>query len=159
VIDGLPALAGAEARSLGRSLDLTTTIAEWLRSQGHGDSDATRRFLAPKLQHLSAPDGMADRSLAADRLASAVRRKERIAVFGDYDCDGITSAAIMTEVLRALGGDVTPLLASRFDGGASGQAHFGSKAHDGWKAKLRSTTSLPAAGSPPRSAPFAVSSR
>jgi single-stranded-DNA-specific exonuclease len=117
VIDGLPALAGAEARSLGRSLKLTTTIAEWLRSQGHGDSDATRRFLSPKLQHLSAPDGMADRSLAADRLASAVRRKERIAVFGDYDCDGITSAAIMTEVLRALGGDVTPLLASRFDGG------------------------------------------
>jgi single-stranded-DNA-specific exonuclease len=43
--------------------------------------------------------------------------RERVAVFGDYDCDGITSAAIMTEVLRALGGDVTPLLASRFDGG------------------------------------------
>jgi single-stranded-DNA-specific exonuclease len=115
--DGLPALAGAEARSLGRSLKLTTTIAEWLRSRGHDDSDATRRFLAPKLQHLSAPDGMADRLLAADRLASAVRRKERIAVFGDYDCDGITSAAIMTEVLRAVGGEVTPLLASRFDGG------------------------------------------
>ena len=60
---------------------------------------------------------MADRLVAADRLARAIRSRERIAVFGDYDCDGITSAAIMTEVLRALGGDVTPLLASRFDGG------------------------------------------
>ena len=45
--------------------------------------------------------------------------------------------------------------ASRFSGGASGHAHLGSKAHDGWNAKLRSTTSVPAAGSPPRSAPFA----
>jgi single-stranded-DNA-specific exonuclease len=38
-------------------------------------------------------------------------------VFGDYDCDGMTSAAIFTEALRKLGGDVTPVLASRFDGG------------------------------------------
>jgi single-stranded-DNA-specific exonuclease len=60
---------------------------------------------------------MADRLVAADRLARAIKKRERIAVFGDYDCDGITSAAIMTEILRALGGDVTPLLASRFDGG------------------------------------------
>jgi single-stranded-DNA-specific exonuclease len=92
-------------------------VAEWLRSQGHGDSDATRRYLAPKLAHLSSPDGMVDRAAATDRLAHAIRRRERIAVFGDYDCDGITSAAIMTEMLRALGADVTPLLASRFDGG------------------------------------------
>ncbi|HVW26217.1 MAG TPA: single-stranded-DNA-specific exonuclease RecJ [Polyangiaceae bacterium] len=96
---------------------MTTTIAEWLRARGHDDSDATRRFLLPKLAHLSPPDGMADRVVAADRLAHAIRRGERIVVFGDYDCDGITSAAIMTEVLRALGGDVVPLLASRFDGG------------------------------------------
>jgi single-stranded-DNA-specific exonuclease len=113
----LPALPGDEARRLARSLRLTTTIAEWLRSRGHDDSDATRRFLLPKLAHLSPPDTMADRALAADRLASAIRRGERIVVFGDYDCDGITSAAIMTEVLRALGGEVTPLLASRFEGG------------------------------------------
>ena len=60
---------------------------------------------------------MADRFVAADRIARAIKARERIAVFGDYDCDGITSAAIMTEVIRALGGEVTPLLASRFDGG------------------------------------------
>jgi single-stranded-DNA-specific exonuclease len=113
----LPPPPGDEAQRLGRVLGLTTTVAEWLRLRGHGDSDATRRFLDPKLAHLSAPDGMADRALAADRLASALGRGERIAVFGDYDCDGITSAAIMTEVLRELGGEVVPLLASRFDGG------------------------------------------
>jgi single-stranded-DNA-specific exonuclease len=113
----LPPAAGPDARKLGEALGMTTTVAEWLRRNGHDDSDATRRFLDPKLSHLSQPDGMADRAIAAKRLAHAIRSKERIAVFGDYDCDGITSAAIMTEILRALGGDVVPLLASRFDGG------------------------------------------
>src|SRR5437773_8994589 len=108
---------GSDARTLGRALAVTTTVAEWLIRRGHDDSEATRRFLEPRLAHLSDPALMADRAVAADRLAHAVRSGERIAVFGDYDCDGITSAAIMTEVLRALGGDVRPLLASRFDGG------------------------------------------
>jgi single-stranded-DNA-specific exonuclease len=60
---------------------------------------------------------MADRDLAADRLAAAVRRRERVVVFGDYDVDGITSSALLTRVLRRLGGDVTALVASRFEGG------------------------------------------
>ncbi|HTV22997.1 MAG TPA: DHH family phosphoesterase, partial [Polyangiaceae bacterium] len=60
---------------------------------------------------------MADRDLVAQRLARAVRKGELVAVFGDYDCDGITSCAIMTEVLRSLGGRAVPLVASRFDGG------------------------------------------
>lgn len=96
---------------------MTTTVADLLLRRGHADVDRTRRFLDPKLAHLTAPDCMADRAAAAERLAFAVRRREPIAVFGDYDCDGITSAAIMTEVLRALGGEVAPFLASRFDGG------------------------------------------
>ncbi|HXK18503.1 MAG TPA: single-stranded-DNA-specific exonuclease RecJ, partial [Polyangiaceae bacterium] len=77
----------------------------------------TRRFLNPRLAELTAPDAMLDRKPAAERIARAVREKQRIVVFGDYDCDGMTSAAIFTEALRALGGDVTPVLASRFSGG------------------------------------------
>ncbi len=60
---------------------------------------------------------MLDRKVAAVRIGQAVRGRERIVVFGDYDCDGMTSAAIFCEGLRALGGDVAPVLASRFDGG------------------------------------------
>src|SRR5688572_20534628 len=103
---------GDEARNLGRALSMTSTVAEWLIRRGHDDSEATRRFLEPRLVHLSDPLPMADRAVAADRLAHAVRRGERVAVFGDYDCDGITSAAITTEILRALGGEVQPFLAS-----------------------------------------------
>ncbi len=60
---------------------------------------------------------MVDRAALTQRMARAVRDAERIWVFGDYDCDGITSAAIFTELLRELGAEVVPRLASRFEGG------------------------------------------
>ena len=60
---------------------------------------------------------MADRDVAADRITFAIRERRRSRCSADYDCDGITSAAIMTGVIDALGGQVVPLLASRFDGG------------------------------------------
>ncbi|MEY2931782.1 MAG: hypothetical protein RL033_2531 [Pseudomonadota bacterium] len=92
-------------------------MAGWLVRRGFVEVERTRRFLQPRLADLTSPDAMIDRSVVARRLAQAVRARERIAVFGDYDCDGITSAAILTEVLRRVGGDAVPLIASRFDGG------------------------------------------
>jgi len=88
-----------------------------LEQRGHSDIEATRRFLNPRLSELTAPDAMVDRSLAAERLARAIREGQLIAVFGDYDCDGMTSAAIMTEVIEALGGRAQTFIASRFEGG------------------------------------------
>ncbi len=115
--DGFPAPASLRAQALSRALGVTVTVASWLDRLGHVDPEATRRFLNPRLAELTSPDAMLDRKLSAERIARAVRDKQRIVVFGDYDCDGMTSAAIFTEALRALGGDVTPVLASRFDGG------------------------------------------
>lgn len=113
----LPAEPGAEARELSRALGISLTLADWLHRRGHRDPALTKRFLDPKLSELTPPDAMADRELAAERIAHALGSSETVCVFGDYDCDGITSAAITTGILRALGGQVVPLLASRFDGG------------------------------------------
>jgi single-stranded-DNA-specific exonuclease len=88
-----------------------------LARQGHADVPRAERFLNPLLAHLTLPETMVDRARVAQRLARAIRNRECVAVFGDYDCDGITSAAIITEVVRALGGVAIPLIASRFDGG------------------------------------------
>jgi single-stranded-DNA-specific exonuclease len=60
---------------------------------------------------------MADRALASERIARAIRAKERIVVFGDYDVDGTTSAVILSEVIAVLGGEVRTLIADRFHGG------------------------------------------
>lgn len=113
----LPARPGAAASALSARLGKTLTVCDWLAQRGFSEASQIDRFLNPKLSELTLPDAMSDRKAAAERLARAVRAGERIVVFGDYDCDGMTATAILTEILRALGGTVTPLLASRFDGG------------------------------------------
>ena len=107
----------ARARELALALGVSLTLGELLARRGHDDVEVTRRFLNPRLAELTAPDAMADRSLAAERMARSIRAGELIAVFGDYDCDGMTSAAIMTEIIEALGGRAVTFIASRFEGG------------------------------------------
>lgn len=111
-----PGEASPAAEALSRSLGITFTMADVLERAGKVAGDDLDRYLDPKLAHLTPPDAMADREAFSDRVASAIRTGERIAVFGDYDCDGITATAIMTGVLRSLGAEVTPLLATRTEG-------------------------------------------
>lgn len=79
--------------------------------------DDTLRFLDPRLSQLTSPKDMAGRGVAIERIVAGIRKREHTVVFGDYDCDGITSAAIMTEVICALGGEASPMLADRYGGG------------------------------------------
>lgn len=106
-----------EVERMRERFGITTTLALYLEQRGFRANDDLERFLHPKLQHLTLPSAMADRAAATDRLARAIRTREPVYVFGDYDCDGITSAAILSEVIQALGGSVTTGLASRFAGG------------------------------------------
>ncbi len=105
------------ASVLGRRCGVGEVAARLLLQRGYGEPGAARAFLDPKLSSLSSPEGMADRARAAERLARAIRDGERICVFGDYDVDGTTSAAILGDVLSALGGHVQTLVANRFEGG------------------------------------------
>jgi single-stranded-DNA-specific exonuclease len=105
------------ARELGRALELAPALAQVLLHRGFHDTALAREFLLPQLAGLSAPDAMLDRSLAADRLARAIRRRERIAVFGDYDVDGTTSCAILAGILEQLGGVVHASVGNRWEGG------------------------------------------
>jgi single-stranded-DNA-specific exonuclease len=112
-----PAPAGDAAVGLARTLRVTRTAGAVLVARGLLDAGESQRFLDPRLAHLTAPDAMKDRVEAVARIARAVRAKERVCVFGDYDADGVTAAALLTDVLRALGAEVIPLLADRFNGG------------------------------------------
>ncbi|MEN9579210.1 MAG: hypothetical protein RJA70_2219, partial [Pseudomonadota bacterium] len=101
----------------------TALVAEWVVSRTGMLPGELTGFLDPRLKDLTDPDGMLDRDVAARRLAKAISAGERVVVFGDYDCDGITSTAILTECLRELARvlktevRVIPQLANRFDGG------------------------------------------
>lgn len=59
------------------------------------------------------PFAMKDMDRAAARIARALEEGERIAVYGDYDCDGITATALLTSYLEAMGADVLPYIPDR----------------------------------------------
>ncbi len=63
------------------------------------------------------PFALPDIENAIARLAQAARSGETLAVFGDFDVDGITSVALLTEALRSLGAQVIPYIPDRFDEG------------------------------------------
>ena len=56
---------------------------------------------------------MLDMDKAVDRIVGALERRERIAIYGDYDVDGITSASMLYLFLKDLGGDVVPYIPDR----------------------------------------------
>jgi single-stranded-DNA-specific exonuclease len=116
-MDGGGGARDPRAAGLARELGISSTAAEVLIKRGFGEREAAARFLDPRLAHLTPPALMKDRAEAAERIVRAVRAGETIAVFGDYDADGVTSAALMTDVLRTLGGRVATLVADRFEGG------------------------------------------
>ena len=95
---------------------LRPLTARILLSRGHGAPEQITRFFAPRLGELRPPTGMADIERALDRLSRAIHDRETIGVFGDYDVDGVTSAAVLTVAMRALGATVVPRVASRADG-------------------------------------------
>jgi single-stranded-DNA-specific exonuclease len=84
-------------------------VARLLWSRGVRDGEAAAAFVRPTLAHGLRPPGLlADLGRAAARLADALAAGEQIAVYGDYDVDGVSAAAQLLLFLRALGAE--PLL-------------------------------------------------
>ncbi|HRN54186.1 MAG TPA: DHH family phosphoesterase, partial [Gemmatimonadaceae bacterium] len=104
----------AQARP-GRSVPamFPAEVARLLVQRGVHRLDDARRLLAPSLEQLTPPESLTDLPRAAERLAEALRRRERILVHGDYDVDGICSTALLTRMLRAMGGDVLYFIPDR----------------------------------------------
>ena len=105
------------AAALTSALGLDPVIAHLLVVRGiDAPGDATR-FLHPTLDDLHDPFQLADLPLAADRLLGAIERRERIAVHGDYDVDGVTSTVILRRLLELLGADVVHFIPDRIKDG------------------------------------------
>jgi len=91
-------------REGGDVLDLDL-VDQLLLARGVEPSDLARHR-APTLRHfLPDPSVFADMDKAATRLADAIEGEETIAIFGDYDVDGATSAALLMLLLRRLGAE------------------------------------------------------
>ena len=93
------------ALALSQRLDLPEIVGRVLAARGVG-LDEAERFLEPRLRdYLPDPSRLKDMDAAVERLVAAVTRGEGIAVFGDYDVDGATSAALLVRFLRAAGNE------------------------------------------------------
>ncbi len=103
----------AAAVALASALALPMPLAQLLVARGHAADASARRYLRPDLEHLADPLLMADMQVAVDRLSAAITKGEMILVHGDYDVDGISSTALMTRSLRALGAQVSPFIPDR----------------------------------------------
>lgn len=81
-----------------------------LKLRGVESREAARPFLAPALPDVTALPNL---DAAVERLAAAIRGGERIAVYGDYDADGMTATAVLVEGIGALGGQAMPYIPDR----------------------------------------------
>jgi single-stranded-DNA-specific exonuclease len=105
----------AVAERLASGLGVAQPIGAILARRGFATVEEARRFLAADERHdpLTLPGVAA----ACELIAAHLRRGSRIAVFGDYDVDGVCSTAILVRTLRALGANPVWELPSRFDEG------------------------------------------
>lgn len=88
------------ATRVAEALHLSPPIARLLVARGVTDPEAAQRYLSPRLADMPSPFLLSGLDRAAERLADAVERGERIALYGDYDVDGVTSSSLLTLFLR-----------------------------------------------------------
>jgi single-stranded-DNA-specific exonuclease len=117
---------------LSRELGVSPITARLLCIRGHGGLAEARRFLTPRLDDLHDPFALADMSPAIDRILNAIAARERIAIHGDYDVDGVTSTVILRRALELLGADVVHFIPERLrDGYGLQPATIDRLSHDG----------------------------
>lgn len=106
-----------KADAIGRSLRIHPIVIDILLRRGiHAEGDM-HRFLNPSLDGLQSPSVFFDMEKAVSLIRAAVAKKEKILVYGDYDVDGVTAAAILVPVLKSLGADVQAHLPHRIQEG------------------------------------------
>lgn len=92
-----------QAQAIAQRLELPDIVGRLLASRGQ-TIDSAEGFLNPRLRDLMPdPSSLRDMDRAVARIVTAIEQGQQIAIFGDYDVDGATSAALLTRFLRAVG--------------------------------------------------------
>ena len=108
-----PLLAGR----LAAELKLSPLLAQCLLNRGLSEPPAIRNFLQPRLKHLADPFQLPNMGAAVERLLLARERGETVVIFGDYDVDGVTSTALLLQVISQLGWKASFYLPHRLEEG------------------------------------------
>ena len=88
-----------------------------LFNRGYATDEAARAYLHAEANFNPSPYQMTGILASVDRVRFALGHNEPIAIYGDYDVDGVTATALLVQALRALGGNVRGYIPNRFDEG------------------------------------------
>lgn len=106
-----------QAMAMAQRYDLPDAVCRILAHRQVGLDDV-ETYLDPKLKnHLPDPSLLQDMDKACTRLEKAIKAKEKIAIFGDYDVDGATSSALFKRYFAALGHDIRIYIPDRISEG------------------------------------------
>src|SRR5690554_7797483 len=103
--------------SLSKALNVEKPIAHLLVQRGIETFEDANRFFRPKLEDLHDPYLMKDMDKAVARIEKAIENNENILVYGDYDVDGTTSVALVSEYLKTYYPNVFTYIPDRYDEG------------------------------------------
>ncbi len=113
----MPEVPQEQAASLAAELGLHPLSARVLVHRGFRTPEAASAFLSDRLADLPDPFRMKGMAAAVDRLFRAIREKERITLYGDYDVDGVCSTSLLALFLRELGARPATYIPHRLDEG------------------------------------------
>lgn len=101
-----PECDSALVHNLAKGADISETLACILANRGVATVEDARAFLSPSLDQLHDPMLLPDMEAGVERAAKALENGEKILVHGDYDVDGVSSAALLIRALTRLGGNI-----------------------------------------------------
>ena len=104
----------AEAEKLARECGINTFAAKLLLNRGITSREAAEDFFGDG--EITPPEEMTDMEKAAEVINEAIQRGDKITVYGDYDCDGITATVILYGYLEAIGAEADWYIPSREEG-------------------------------------------
>ena len=90
----------AVVKRLAGALGVSESLANLMAQRNISTADEATAFFNPSLDYLHDPFLMKDMNIAVDRISTAIKKNERILVYGDYDVDGTTAVALMYSFLK-----------------------------------------------------------
>ena len=90
----------AVVKQLAKALGVSESLANLMAQRNISSADEATAFFNPSLDFLHDPFLMKDMNIAVDRISTAIKKNERILVYGDYDVDGTTAVALMYSFLK-----------------------------------------------------------
>ena len=96
---------------------ISAILASLLINRGYEDPQEVLEFLNPSLDQLSSPFEMVNMGAAVEHILEAVKRNDKIVVYGDYDVDGICASVMLYQGLKAINADVEYYVPDRMEEG------------------------------------------